>query len=130
MAPASSVNLQFIADQFARGLEEIRQTLKDLDAKVGSNAVEMASVQKDIEGLHNKVDDLYNVVRGEDGTVSVLNRLTIVENGQKEINKWIDEQKTGTTEKNKSNLQIKLAVIAGTFALVLQIASVFLNIIK
>lgn len=132
MSPSSSsnVNLQFIADQFARGLEEIKRTLETLQEQVQANAVEMASVQKDLENLHEKINDLFIVVRGEDGSYSILNRVTTLENEHKETYKWIEEQKQKNNEKSKEGFQLKIAIVTGSFAFIVAAIDIVLQIIK
>jgi septation ring formation regulator EzrA len=129
MAPSpSSVSLQFIADQFARGLEEIKDTLRNLQSQVQAGAVDTSAVKTDLENIHDKLDDLYRVVRGDDGSMSVLTRLTFIEICQKDTEKWIESEKSKRTMQEKMGFQTKLAIIAGSFGFLTSIAAALLQL--
>jgi len=129
IAPSSNgANLKFVADQFARGFQELRDAVNNIQTQVQAGAIDMARVRVEIDNIQERVDKLHSIVRGNNGN-SIQNKLITIENELKYINEWISTQKEKKAENLKYKIQVKIAMIAGSFALittvVAQIARLF-----
>jgi len=122
MVPGSNGNLRFIADQFARGFQELRDAVNNIQTQVQSGAIDMAGVKVDLDHLQDAVDNLQKLVQGDNGK-SISTKLVIIERELKVINEWITDQKEKKSESTKYKIQVKIALIAGSFALLASIIS-------
>jgi len=126
MAPSSNTSLKFVADQFARGFQELRDAVNNIQTQVQAGAIDMAGVKAEMNSIQDKVDELQKLVRGSNGN-SITTKLLTIENELKSINEWIASQKERKSESLKYRVQIKIAMIAGGFALATTIISQILQ---
>ncbi len=112
----NNANLKFIADQFARALQELRDAVNNIQTQVQSGAIDMAGVKVEIDNIQEKIDELQEVVRGNHDR-SLTAKFIIIDSELKSIIKWIEAQKELKAEGSKYKAQIYVAIIIGFFGL-------------
>jgi len=117
---SNGITLRFLADQFARGFQELRDAVNNIQTQVQAGAIDMAGVKAEISNMQDKVDELQVLVRGSNDS-SLTSKLHTIEKELKLINEWVINQKAIKSESSKNKLAIKVAVITGSFALLAQI---------
>ena len=113
-----------------KGLEEAKTSLQNLQAQVHANEITSVGVKNQLDNISEDVSEIVDLIRGNNGKKSIVDRINTLENDQKVILDYINNQKEQKKEDGKSAAQIKVAIIASSAGIITAISSIVFHFLK
>lgn len=113
-----------------KGLEEAKTSLQNLQAQVHANEITSVGVKTQLENISEDVNEIVDLIRGNNGKDSIVERVTKLENDISRLKEYVNSQKEKSKESNKSTAQVKVAIITSSAGIITAISSILFHFIK
>ena len=129
MPPADEAKI--LADQLAKGLEEVKKIVENLRTDLHASAVANAELKKDVQHCNHNVEKLNRIVLDVHASDSFAASLITVEKTLGSLQKSFDDQnktrKDLDVEDKKGRWQVRASMIAGSVSLLVCIITVIVS---
>lgn len=123
---------KILAEHFAKALEETKRIAQNLQQDVHNVNLSQASIKAELEAVNKELNKLSSIIRDDNGERSVMARLLILENKEKNTEKFIEEFKKEKNslaiEETKGKWQLRIAMFSGFMGLLTAAASILINL--
>ena len=120
---------KIVIQTMIKGLEESKKSIEGIRGNVHNIDVSMSTISTKTDTMEGNVQQLLKLVRDGNGQKSLISRVTDIENEQKSIQSFIDEQKNSKKTETAGKWQLKVAVVMGSLALIGTIASAIIELL-
>lgn len=123
-----------MAEQFARGFEELKRIVESLRADLQAKAVSDGQIKSELSHINSSIQNLNKIVMDVHSSDSLFARLISLENSYKSLQKSVDDQnksrKDVDIEEKKGKWQTRTAMITGSVSLLICLIGVIVSFLK
>lgn len=121
-------------EDFMNELQATSNQLRALLVEINATQVDFESIKAEMKNLIENFEVLSNIIRQNDGSISILSRLALIEISLREIDKWIIKREELINVRDVKNTfdrpNYKLAILFSALAIIISSISLFINIIQ
>jgi hypothetical protein len=125
---------KILAEHLARGLEETKRIVQNLQTEVHAAAITQAGLKSEVQSMHSTLESLNKIIRDGNGERSVIHKLLLLENDNKKFEKYIEDQnkikKDNETENTRGKWQMRASMLAGSVSLIVAIIAAIVALYK
>lgn len=121
-------------EDFMSELQATSNQLRALLVEINETQVDFESIKAEMKNLIENFEVLSNIIRQNDGSISILSRLALIEISLREIDKWIIKREEIINVRDVKNTfdrpNYMLAILFSALAIIISSISLFMNIIQ
>lgn len=129
-----SKNKDPLIDVIIKDLESTSSRVNELIKEIQEADVNFVEVKTELRILIENFKELSAVIRDGDGKFSLLTRVALVEQGLKDLEKWIDDYEEDTTLKESTaengKWQMRAAILTGILALITSVVTLIIDLTR
>ncbi len=125
---------EIMAEQFARGFEELKRIVESLRTDLHTKAVSDGQIKSELSHINTNLQQLNKVVMDVHSSDSLFARLISLENSAKSLQKKVDEQekfkKDIDLEDKKGKWLVRVAMTTGSVSLLVGLITALITFLK